>query len=88
MGHAEQVWFGMRLTPEQKEKIKRLAAREGTSAKEAVLRAVEDALGTEVPSAKPGSFLEGIEDLIGSVGTEEGPVDLASNPKHLEGLGR
>ncbi len=88
MGHAEQVWFGMKLTPEQKEKIKRLAAREGTSAKEAVLRAVEDALGAEVPPAKPGSFLEGIEDLIGSVGTEEGPVDLASNPKHLEGFGR
>ncbi len=88
MERAEQVWFGMKLTPEQKEKIKRLAEREGTSAKEAVLRAIDEALGMEIPPARPGSFLEGIEDLVGSVGTEEGPVDLASNPKHMDGFGQ
>ena len=88
MERAEQVWFGMKLTPEQKQKIKRLAEREGTSAKEAVLRAIDEALGMEIPPARPGSFLEGIEDLVGSVGNEEGPVDLASNPKHMDGFGR
>lgn len=77
MGRAEQVWFGMKLTPEQKRKIKRLAEREGTSAKEAVLRLVEQALAEENVGAPSGSFLSGVEDLIGSV---EGPINLASNP--------
>jgi hypothetical protein len=85
MADVEQVWFGMRLTPEQKRKIKRLAEREGTSAKEAVLRLVEQALSEEPLHARSGSFLDGIEDLIGSV---EGPVDLSSNPKYMEGFGR
>lgn len=85
MEHAKQVWFGMKVTPEQKRKIKRLAEREGTSAKEAVLRLVEQALAEEPVNAPSGSFLSGIEDLIGSV---EGPVDLASNPKYMEGFGR
>jgi hypothetical protein len=85
MGNAKPVWFGMKLTPEQKRKIKRLAEREGTSAKEAVLRLVEQALAHETPSAPAGSFLDGIEDLVGSI---EGPADLSSNPKYLEGFGR
>lgn len=85
MSNSKPVWFGMKLTPEQKRKIKRLAEREGTSAKEAVLRLVEQALADEPPAAPSGSFLEGIEDLIGSV---EGPADLSSNPKYLEGFGR
>lgn len=85
MGRAEKVWFGMKVTPEQKRKIKRLAEREGTSAKEAVLRLVEQALAEEAISAPSGSFLSGIEGIIGSV---EGPVDLASNSKYMEGFGR
>lgn len=85
MSNPKVVWFGMKLTPEQKRKIKRLAEREGTSAKEAVLRLVEQALADEARKAPAGSFLEGIEDLIGSV---EGPADLSSNPKYLEGFGR
>lgn len=75
----------MKVTPEQKRKIKRLAEREGTSAREAVLRLVEQALAEEAISAPDGSFLSGIEGIIGSV---EGPVDLASNPKYMEGFGR
>ncbi len=85
MSPPETVWFGMKLTPEQKRKIKRLAEREGTSAKEAVLRLVEKALAQDLPDTPDGSFLEGIEALIGSV---EGPTDLSSNPEHLEGFGR
>jgi hypothetical protein len=85
MERAKQVWFGMKLTPEQKRKIKRLAEREGTSAKEAVLRLVEQALVAAPVPAPPGSFLSGIEDIVGTV---EGPVDLASNPRYMEGFGR
>lgn len=64
MGRAEKVWFGMKVTPEQKRKIKRLAEREGTSAKEAVLRLVEQALAEESISAPSGSFLSGIEGIL------------------------
>lgn len=85
MGKTKQVWFGMKVTPEQKRKIKRLAEREGTSAKEAVLRLVERALADEHVEAPEGSFLSGIEHLVGSV---EGPADLLTNPKYLEGFGR
>lgn len=82
------VWFGMKLTPEQKLKIKRLADREGTSAKEAVMSLVEQALRSEAPEPQPGSFLEAVEDLVGTIGTEDDPTDLATNPLHMEGFGR
>jgi len=84
------VWFGMKVTPEQKARIKRLAQREGTTAKEAILRLVDGAMQEPVEaagntvSARPGSFLDGIEHLIGSL---EGPPDLSTNPRHLEGFG-
>ena len=84
MGEPKPVWFGMKVTPEQKRKIKHLAEREGTSAKDVVLRLVERALSEEVPLAAAGSFLSGIEHLIGSV---DGPVDLSTNPKYMEGFG-
>lgn len=85
MGKEKQVWFGMKVTPDQKRNIKRLAEREGTSAKEAVMRLVEQALAGDSVDAPSGSFLSGIETIVGSV---EGPVDLASNPKYMEGFGR
>jgi hypothetical protein len=85
MGHTKTVWFGMKLTPEQKHRIKRLAEREGISAKEAVMRLVDRALVDESTATSGGSFLSGIEDLIGSV---EGPADLSANSKYLEDFGR
>lgn len=85
MGKTKIVWFGMKLTPEQKRRIKYLAEREGTSAKEAVLRLVEQALADEELEAPEGSFLSGIEHLIGSV---EGPSDLSTNRKYMEGFGQ
>jgi len=84
MGKSKPVWFGMKVTPDQKRKIKYLAEREGTSAKDVVMRLVEKALADEKIDAPIGSFISGIESVIGSV---EGPSDLASNPKHLKGFG-
>lgn len=78
------VWFGMKLTPEEKQKIKRLAQRQGISSKQAILRLVDASL-LEKDTAPRGSFLEGIEDLVGSV---EGPADLSSNPRYLDGFGK
>lgn len=62
-----------------------MADREGTSAKEAVLRLVEQALEDEELEAPEGSFLSGIEHLVGSA---EGPSDLSTNPKYMEGFGQ
>jgi hypothetical protein len=80
------------LTPAEVAEIERLASREGTSKKEAVLKAVrraseDDRADGEGASAevRPGSFLDGVEDLIGSV---EGPGDLSTNPEHMAGYGR
>ena len=44
MKPAKPIRFSMRLTPEEKRKIERLATREGLSAKEAILHAIEQVL--------------------------------------------
>jgi hypothetical protein len=83
----EQIeWFGMKLTPAQKDKIRRLAKRQGVSQKRAVMDLVDEAVEEEpIEEAPKGSFLEGIEHLSGSV---HGPGDLSTNPKYMEGFGR
>ena len=84
MAKSKIVWFGMKLTPEQKQKIKTLARREGVSAKEAIMQLVDRALQTEKLDVPKDSFLYGIEHLIGSI---EGPGDLSTNLKYMEGFG-
>jgi hypothetical protein len=79
------VWFGMKLTPAQKAKIKRLARAEGTTAKQAVLSLVEAALDEREQAPRSGSFLDGIEHLVGSV---SGPSDLSTNPDRMRDFGR
>lgn len=79
------VWFGMKLTPEQKEKIRKLALRRGVSQKRAVMDLVDEATREQAKKAPKGSFLDGIEHLSGSV---RGPGDLSTNPKYMEGFGR
>lgn len=79
------VWFGMKLTPEQKLKIKRLAQKEGTTAKAALLHLVDHAMDEPDPAVRPGSFLDGVEHLVGSV---QGPTDLSTNPRRMRGFGR
>ena len=67
-------WFGMRVTPTQKEKIKRLAERRGTTQKAAVLEAVERKLAEDgAEEAQPESALEQIADLV-DVEPEPGSV--------------
>lgn len=91
MATPDRVQFSMRLTREERRRIARLAEREGTSAKKALLRLVDEALADtpEGPyDAPPGSLLDGIEHLVGSVGAEDDPPDLATHPKHMQGFGR
>ena len=79
------IWFGMKLTPEQKQQIKLLARQRHTSAKEALMGLVEEALARRPFKAPKGSFLDGLEELVGSVA---GPPDLSLNPEYLKDFGR
>lgn len=79
------IWFGMKLTPQQEQQIRLLARQRNTSAKQALMELVEEALEQRSFKAPPGSFLDGLEDLVGSVA---GPADLSANPKHLKDFGR
>jgi hypothetical protein len=60
-------------------KLERISRQRGVSRSE-VLRDALDAL----EETKPGSPFEDIADLVGVL---EGPGDLASNPRHMEGFG-
>lgn len=86
MTTAKQVWFGMRLTSEQKRQIERLAEQRGTTQKEAVMELVKKAVAAaEKPiEVRKRSFLDGIEHLIGAC---EGPRDLFRDPDRLSGYG-
>jgi predicted DNA-binding protein len=79
------VWFGMKLTPEQKDKIKQLARRRGVSQKQAVMDLIEHHTRQLPDSAPENSFLNGVEHLSGSV---SGPSDLSTNPTYMDGFGR
>lgn len=79
------VWFGMKVTPEQKEKIRRLARQRGVTQKRAILDLVEKEVKEEPIKAKSGSFLDRNRDLWG-IG--EGPGDASTNPKYMEGYGQ
>ena len=84
--------FGMRLAPDQRRAIERLAEARGVTMKEAVLDAVRRQLAdlaerdaqADEPYVPTGR-LKGAEHLIG---TFDGPSDLSTNPAHMEGYGR
>lgn len=80
------VWFGMKLTPAEKAKIKLLAERKGVSQKEAVMSLVNEEMVDYEIEAKPGSMLEKMKPYIGII--EDGPTDLSTNPKHMEDFGK
>lgn len=80
------VWFGMKLTPAEKAKIKMLAERKGVSQKEAIMNLVnEEVVGYEV-KPKPGSLLDRMQHLVGII--EDSPSDLSTNPKYMEDFGK
>lgn len=85
MSKKDIVWFGMKLTPEEKAKIKRLAKKKGLSQKEAIMGLVNEEMIEYEVEAEPGSMLEKMQPYIGII--DDGPNDLSSNPKYLEGLG-
>lgn len=78
------VWFGMKLTPAEKQKIKFLAERKGVSQKEAIMSLVEEEIIDYKVTARPGSLLEKMQKYAGIA---EGPFDLSTNSKYMEGFG-
>lgn len=87
MAAANPADVRLRLTPEQRRAVERLAKREQVSVEEAMLRAVEQALAAEgETSAFPaGTPFHDLEDLLSDLG--EGPSDLSTNRAYLDDLG-
>lgn len=79
------VWFGMKLTPEQKDKIRKLAEKRGVSLKQVVLDLVDEKTEEEPVEAEPGSFLERYHHLWGAGNSKKG--DLSRNTKYLKDYG-
>ncbi len=80
------VWFGMKLSPEEKAKIKMLAKRKGLSQKELILSLVNEEMMEYEVEPKPGSLLDRMQHLVGII--EDGPTDLSTNPKYMEDFGK
>lgn len=80
-------WFGMKLTPAEKQKIKDLAKQRGTSQKEAVMEAVDKEIKKEPLKGEPDSIYERNKHLFEQSGSGLG--DVSSNPeKYMETFGR
>lgn len=76
------VWFGMKLTPEEKRRIKLLSKLEGRTQKEAVMNAVNEKIAEYEVPAETGSILDQIREYSGVV-TDKAP-DLSTNKKHFK----
>lgn len=66
------------------ERLDALADEQHTSRSELIRHAIEQYVESEERVAEAPSAYEALKDVIGSV---EGPEDLATNPKHMEGYG-
>jgi predicted DNA-binding protein len=72
--------LSLKLPPELRFKLERAAKQRGESKSEVVRAALEQFLNGE----RPMSALELAGDLVGR---GEGPGDLSTNPKYMEGFG-
>ena len=70
----------VKMSPQQFARLERIA-RQRQAPKAQILR---EAFESAHESSKPGTVYDAIADLIGSV---EGPGDLSTNPKYLQGFG-
>jgi len=75
----------LRLTAEQRRAIERLAARDQTSAEEAVLRVVREALAAAPSDYPEGTPFHGFDAHLAALG--DGPADLSTNPSYRDDLG-
>ncbi len=75
----------IRIPEKIEEKLRLEAGRRGVSLSSIVKEALAAYLGDGKKQDEPKSVYGGMKHLIGSF---DGPGDLSTNPKHLEGLGR
>ena len=81
--------FGMRLSPDERREIERLAEAQQSNMKDAILHAVRrrlDELADERAfEPQPGSPLSIVKHVIGCF--DSGLGDLSTNKKYLDGYG-
>jgi hypothetical protein len=91
--HKGLVWYypevpmntmSIKLSPRLSAKLSRAAKKRGQSKSEIVRTALELFLNGN-GTIRPGSALEAVLPWVGCV---EGPDDLATNPKYMEGFGK
>ena len=76
------------LTPEQREKIASISDRTGLPWEELLDNLLaKAAFPTVNGQSDPRSALEAFQEA-GVIGSIDGPGDLGTNPKHMEGFGR
>ncbi|GIV58677.1 MAG: hypothetical protein KatS3mg042_1590 [Rhodothermaceae bacterium] len=87
MSSSESSDIRLRLTPEQRQALERLARRAHLTVEEALLQAVEQILaGDAGASAFPvGTPFHGLDAMLDDLG--EGPEDLSTNRAYLDDLG-
>lgn len=74
----------LKIPKELKTKLNRLAKEKGVSQSEIVRKALQDFISDDA-FRLDGAFLDFAEDLAGSI---EGPSQLSTDKKYLEGYGR
>lgn len=67
------------------EKLDALADEQHTTRSQLIRSAIEEYVESEMRIAEAPSAYEAMKDVIGSV---EGPEDLSTNPKYMEGFGQ
>lgn len=86
MAHKEKdiVWYGMKVSPKEKEMIKKRAEHYKTSPQEVIMGLLEDSVADLVPriSGKPQP------DILKYAGVFEGSETLSTNKTYHEGHGR
>lgn len=76
----------IKIQPELDRHIARLSAEAHLSKSELVRRAITAYIHQKAASAPAVSALDRAGDLVGCF--NDGPADLSSNPRHLDGFGR
>jgi Arc/MetJ-type ribon-helix-helix transcriptional regulator len=77
--------ISLKLTDYLLRKLERTAQQRGQSKSEVVRTALTQFLNGARPEGRPLSVLELAGDLVGCV---EGPGDLSTNPKYMDGFGK
>lgn len=79
------VWFGMKVTLQEKKRIQKLAKMQGYNQKTAVMQAVEDKLATYDVKYTGTSIYSDIESYLGVI---DGEPDLSTNKDYLSDFGK